>query len=567
MRAFQLVEWQQPPELRDVPVPEPGPGEVLVKVGGAGACHSDLHVMEWPRGLPALRAAVHARPRERRLDRGARRRASRAGRSARRSRSTGRGAAGAAARAGPGWRPCASARRELGAAGGGLGRDGGMAEYMLVPDPRLLVPLGDLDPRDAAPLSDAALTPYHAIKLALAPARPGHERRGHRRRRPRPHGRADPARADARARDRHRHRRRPSSSSPVDVGADHTVGVRRGRRGRDPRAHRRARRRARARLRGQRLHARARRPGRRQGRGRDGHRRRRRHAGIPLQHAAVRREPDPPVLGQHRSNSPRCSSWRARVSITRARRALPARARHRRLRADARTARSPGAPSSRRTADPSARLGVGRSVGGAGRRRAPQRRRSSSPNRRRRTRGRRRCSRPRPRGSAARTPADTPAAPGSRPPRGRARRDIARRVGTFRHPERVAEIARSETKRTSRAPRQWLRVHQRGHALDRHDADHVCVGGVERSRPQPEAARAVVRRDAAVTVAASRGSGTCCACSLRVELIHATAAARSRPCTPGAFPPATADRTPAPAARPTRRRTAEGSRGARSRRR
>src|SRR5262249_56682370 len=51
MLAYQLVEWQQPPELRDVPVPEPGPGEVLVKVGGAGACHSDLHVMEWPPGF------------------------------------------------------------------------------------------------------------------------------------------------------------------------------------------------------------------------------------------------------------------------------------------------------------------------------------------------------------------------------------------------------------------------------------------------------------------------------------------------------------------------------------
>ena len=72
------------------------------------------------------------------------------------------------------WRRCASAEREIGAAGGGLGRDGGMAEYMLVPDTRLLVPLGDLDPRDAAPLSDAALTPYHAIKLALAEARARH---------------------------------------------------------------------------------------------------------------------------------------------------------------------------------------------------------------------------------------------------------------------------------------------------------------------------------------------------------------------------------------------------------
>ena len=35
------------------------------------------------------------------------------------------------------------------------------------------MPLGDLDPRDAAPLSDAALTPYHAIKLALPKLAPG----------------------------------------------------------------------------------------------------------------------------------------------------------------------------------------------------------------------------------------------------------------------------------------------------------------------------------------------------------------------------------------------------------
>ena len=48
MRAFQFVQAQKPPELREVPVPEPGPGQVLVKVGGAGACHSDLHLMEAP---------------------------------------------------------------------------------------------------------------------------------------------------------------------------------------------------------------------------------------------------------------------------------------------------------------------------------------------------------------------------------------------------------------------------------------------------------------------------------------------------------------------------------------
>jgi propanol-preferring alcohol dehydrogenase len=172
MQAYQLVEWQQPPELREVEVPEPGPGEVLVKVGGAGACHSDLHIMEWPGGvlpyeLPFTLGHENAGWIE----------------------SVGAGVTGwapgdAVAVYGPwGCGRCRQCRTtletlcehsaEIGAAGGGLGRDGGMAEYMLVPDPRLLVPLGDLDPRDAAPLSDAALTPYHAIKLALPKLMPG----------------------------------------------------------------------------------------------------------------------------------------------------------------------------------------------------------------------------------------------------------------------------------------------------------------------------------------------------------------------------------------------------------
>ena len=61
MQAYQLVEWQHPPQLREVEVPEPGPGEILVKVGGAGACHSDLHVLEGtPRILPRIRAPRRA---------------------------------------------------------------------------------------------------------------------------------------------------------------------------------------------------------------------------------------------------------------------------------------------------------------------------------------------------------------------------------------------------------------------------------------------------------------------------------------------------------------------------
>src|ERR1700712_520739 len=32
--------------IEDVPVPEPGPGEVLVKIAGAGLCHSDVMISQ-----------------------------------------------------------------------------------------------------------------------------------------------------------------------------------------------------------------------------------------------------------------------------------------------------------------------------------------------------------------------------------------------------------------------------------------------------------------------------------------------------------------------------------------
>ena len=45
MKALRLNSWKSEPVLEDVPMPEPGPGQVLVQVGAAGACHSDLHLM------------------------------------------------------------------------------------------------------------------------------------------------------------------------------------------------------------------------------------------------------------------------------------------------------------------------------------------------------------------------------------------------------------------------------------------------------------------------------------------------------------------------------------------
>lgn len=55
----------------------------------------------------------------------------------------------------------------------GVGYDGGHAPYVLVPDERFLVPIGDLDPILAAPLTDAGITTYSAIKPALPHIWPG----------------------------------------------------------------------------------------------------------------------------------------------------------------------------------------------------------------------------------------------------------------------------------------------------------------------------------------------------------------------------------------------------------
>jgi len=55
----------------------------------------------------------------------------------------------------------------------GIGYDGGHAPYVLVPQARFLVPIGDLDPVTAAPLTDAGITTYSAIKPALPHIWPG----------------------------------------------------------------------------------------------------------------------------------------------------------------------------------------------------------------------------------------------------------------------------------------------------------------------------------------------------------------------------------------------------------
>jgi len=163
MQAVRFIGVGRPPQIEDVPKPAPRAGEVVIKIGGAGVCHSDLHVMEEDLGFSPPFTLGHEN----------------AGWVA----ALGQGVSGfkegdAVAVYGPwGCGRCHACQlsmenycenwAQIDGFGGGLGLDGGMADYMLVPSARLLVPLGNLSPAKAAPLSDAALTPYHAIKRAL----------------------------------------------------------------------------------------------------------------------------------------------------------------------------------------------------------------------------------------------------------------------------------------------------------------------------------------------------------------------------------------------------------------
>ncbi len=168
MRALRLTTYHEEAELLEVDDPEPAPGQVVIKVGAAGLCHSDLHMMHgsaasapWPVPFTLGHETagwVHA---------------------------VGAGVQGVALGhpvAVYGAWGCGTCERCLRGMdnlcedpshrvgrGSGLGLDGGMAEFMLVPDQRYLVPLPEgVTPYAAAPLTDAGLTPFHAIRLSAA---------------------------------------------------------------------------------------------------------------------------------------------------------------------------------------------------------------------------------------------------------------------------------------------------------------------------------------------------------------------------------------------------------------
>ncbi len=157
MKALQYREVGGKPEVVSIPEPEPGPGQVLLKVTAAGLCHSDQFVMDLPADqftYPLPLTLGHEG----------------AGTVA----ALGDGVEGIAigdsvAVYGP-WGcgrciKCAEGKENYclnAAAEGiqppGLGAPGAMAEYLLVDNARHLVPLGDLDPVQNVSLTDAGLT-------------------------------------------------------------------------------------------------------------------------------------------------------------------------------------------------------------------------------------------------------------------------------------------------------------------------------------------------------------------------------------------------------------------------
>jgi len=50
MKAAVVTEFGKPLEIQDLPVPEPGPGQVLVRMEASGLCHTDIHAAhgDWP---------------------------------------------------------------------------------------------------------------------------------------------------------------------------------------------------------------------------------------------------------------------------------------------------------------------------------------------------------------------------------------------------------------------------------------------------------------------------------------------------------------------------------------
>lgn len=157
MRCYCVMHHGQPLEPVDRPIPEPQGTEVLVKVLAAGLCHTDLHLWEGHYDLGGGKKLALA-------DRGIKPPMTL-------SHEIVGEVNGRRVLVHPwiGCGECAACRRGeenicIKPQSLGVVRPGGFAEYVLVPHPRYLIDIEDLDPAEAAPLACAGVTTYSALK-------------------------------------------------------------------------------------------------------------------------------------------------------------------------------------------------------------------------------------------------------------------------------------------------------------------------------------------------------------------------------------------------------------------
>jgi len=165
MRAMVLTHpapiEEKPLELREVPLPEPGPGEVRIRVSTCGVCHTDLHVAEGD--LPLSKSPLILGHQI-------------VGRVDALGPGTGRFAPGA--RVGVAWlhrtcgecRYCLRGRENLceKALFTGYQVDGGFAEYTLAPEAFIYPIPEEFSDEEAAPLLCGGIIGYRALRLSEA---------------------------------------------------------------------------------------------------------------------------------------------------------------------------------------------------------------------------------------------------------------------------------------------------------------------------------------------------------------------------------------------------------------
>ncbi|KAI1454327.1 alcohol dehydrogenase GroES domain protein [Annulohypoxylon moriforme] len=176
MKAYKLTQWGQPGQYVDVPKPEPGPGDVLIRMKAAGLCRSDLDMVDSKPGSAPYANSLEP------------------------GYILGHENAGFVEQIGNAVtdlkvgeavvvhhmrhcgnceyctdnaeQHCEAFKRNAIGMTRGCGMDGGLAEYLLVPRTEV-ISIGNGDPILYAPLTDAGVTAYHAIQTAIQRLKPG----------------------------------------------------------------------------------------------------------------------------------------------------------------------------------------------------------------------------------------------------------------------------------------------------------------------------------------------------------------------------------------------------------